>query len=375
MYIYNFIKELRILNSNFFIYCYLVIDIFRDIDFIFINLRLCKERKKVLEMAILHDEEYYRSRIPEPDLGALRNFVRFVWNPDRKQVLGRTGKEWALLGCFYVCFLSILISLFVLQMWISIDYASKLDKPYFLYAGLVPRSYFSSLPLFRQLDFGSPGIGFKPNILLPATSPIIWVNNSNLNARPKRYVEALSDFLQEYNKSQENYKTDVECNDIVSSRSDKRPCFFDIESLGVCSKPPYGYMNPLQPCIFIKFNKRFDWVPIYYNKSSPLPENMPSALQNAVRSSKKYQVWLWCDGVNNVDKEHVGEIEYLPSPGFPVQYFPFIGQPNYLAPMVALRFKNITPSRLVTVECNLWAVNINKEPHSALDFQIILGEP
>lgn len=57
---------------------------------------------------------------------------------------------------------------------------------------------------------------------------------------------------------------------------------------------------------------------------------------------KQYQIWLWCDGVNSVDKDHVGEIEYLPSPGFPVQYFPFMGQPDYLAPMVALRFKNIT---------------------------------
>lgn len=57
---------------------------------------------------------------------------------------------------------------------------------------------------------------------------------------------------------------------------------------------------------------------------------------------KQFQIWLWCDGVNNVDKEHVGEIEYLPSPGFSVQYFPFVGQPDYLAPVVALHFKNIT---------------------------------
>lgn len=114
-------------------------------------------------------------------------------------------------------------------MWISIDYASKLDKPFFLYAGLIPKSYFgNNFPLFRQLDFGSPGIfllinfyvtfffnpysiqyiydihytlfctgiSFKPNVLLPTTSPIIWVNNSSSNARPKRYIQALSDFLQ-----------------------------------------------------------------------------------------------------------------------------------------------------------------------------------
>ncbi|KAM0727193.1 Sodium/potassium-transporting ATPase subunit beta-1 [Formica fusca] len=326
-------------------------------------------------MVILHDEEYYRSRIPEPDLGAFRNFLRFVWNPERRQILGRTGKEWALLGFFYLCFFSILGSLFALQMWISIDYASKLDKPFFLYAGLMPRSYFgSNFPLFRQLDFGSPGIGFKPNILLPTTSPIIWVNNSSSNARPKRYIEALNDFLQEYNKSKENYKTAVECNDAAPNVSDMKPCFFDIESLGVCGKPPYGYTNPLQPCVLIKFNKRFDWIPIYYNKSFQLPEDMPSVLQDAVRSSNKYQIWLWCDGANNVDKEHVGKIDYLPGPGFPVQYFPFMGQPDYLAPMVALQFTNITPFRLVTVECSLWALNIKKEAQSALDFQIILGE-
>jgi len=43
---------------------------------------------------ILHDEAYYKSRVPETDLGPLENFVRFIWNPERKTVLGRTGKEW-----------------------------------------------------------------------------------------------------------------------------------------------------------------------------------------------------------------------------------------------------------------------------------------
>lgn len=108
---------------------------------------------------------------------------------------------------------------------------------------------------------------------------------------------------------------------------------------------------------------------MHYNRSSQLPENMPLPLQKIVRSSnkvcayihtytnyckiltktslihskfKQLQIWLWCNGANSVDKEHVGDIEYLPSPGFPVKYFPFIGQPNYLSPIVALRFKNIT---------------------------------
>ncbi|XP_011873659.1 PREDICTED: sodium/potassium-transporting ATPase subunit beta-1-like [Vollenhovia emeryi] len=240
---------------------------------------------------------------------------------------------------------------------------------------LAPRSYFDvNIPLLRQLEFGSPGIAFKPNILLPAKSPLIWIDNSSTDTRSKRYVQALSDFLQEYNKNKLNYKTVAECSDRASTVSSTKPCF-DIESLGVCGQPPYGYTDPLQPCVLIKFNKRFNWVPIPYNKSSLLPENMPHVLQEAVQFSNKYQIWLWCDGVNNVDKEHIGEIEYFPSPGFPVQYFPFVGQPDYLAPVVALHFKNLTPFRLVTVECSLWALNINKDAQNALDFQIILGKP
>ncbi|KAL6264057.1 hypothetical protein P5V15_004136 [Pogonomyrmex californicus] len=323
-------------------------------------------------MVILHDEEYYRRRVPEPDLGAFQNFIRFFWNPDTKEFLGRGWKEWMLLGLFYSCFFIVLGSIFAFQMWVSIEYASKLGRPFFLYNGLIPRTYFGvNFSLFRQLDLGSPGIAFKPNVLLPLTSPIIWVDNSSVNARSKRYVEALSDFLQEYNKSKENYKPDIEYSSGVSNI---KPYFFDIESLGVCGQPPYGYTNPLQPCVLIKFNKRFNWVPIPYNKSSILPNNMPYALQEAVQFSNKLQVWLWCDGVNNVDKEHIGEVQYLPSPGFPVEYFPFVGQPDYLAPIVALHFKNITLFRLITVECSLWAFNINKESQNALDFQIILGE-
>jgi len=62
-------------------------------------------------------------------------------------------------------------------------------------------------------------------------------------------------FILEYNKSKENYKTVTECNNESSIASSIKPCFFDVESLGVCGQPPYGYTNPLQPCVLIKFNK------------------------------------------------------------------------------------------------------------------------
>jgi len=42
--------------------------------------------------------------------------------------------------------------------------------------------------------------------LLPTKSPIIWIDNSNANARSKRYVQALSDFLQGMDTTGTKYK-------------------------------------------------------------------------------------------------------------------------------------------------------------------------
>ena len=56
----------------------------------------------------------------------------------------------------------------------------------------------------------------------------------------------------------------------------------------------------------------------------------------------QFHVWLSCEGKTENDAERMGEIEYLPRPGFPVQYFPYSGQSDYLPPIVALRFKNLT---------------------------------
>lgn len=78
----------------------------------------------------------------------------------------------------------------------------------------------------------------------------------------------------------------------------------------------------------------------------------------------QFQIWLWCDGAENVDKEHVGEIEYIPSPGFPVKYFPFMGQPGYLSPIVALHFKNITRKPSRNIQCDLPANIIYYNRHN-----------
>jgi sodium/potassium-transporting ATPase subunit beta len=42
------------------------------------------------------------------------------------------------------------------------------------------------------------------------------------------------------------------------------------------------------------------------------------------------------------DTEFMGTIEYIPYQGFPGYYFPFLGRKNYLSPLIAVHFKNIS---------------------------------
>ncbi|XP_043686991.1 sodium/potassium-transporting ATPase subunit beta-2-like isoform X7 [Vespula pensylvanica] len=260
-------------------------------------------------MFILHDETYYEKRKPQPDLGPIKNFLKFIWNNEKKTLFDRTAKEW--------------------------------------------------------------GIGYKPNIPLPLTSPIIWISETNKNARSKRYVQALTDFLKDYTTN--STQRELKCSEgQLRPYSKLKPCFFDVKSLGTCGKAPYGYTIPIQPCVLIKFNKRLGWIPRYYNRSSVLPRTMPNFLKKIIKKSDKVYIWLSCNGADNIDKEHIGKIEYIPNPGFPIEYFPFRGQKDYVSPVVAIKFKNLTPNRLLTVQCIVWSSNVIQPTSYYMDFQIII---
>ncbi|XP_063974109.1 sodium/potassium-transporting ATPase subunit beta-1-like [Diachasmimorpha longicaudata] len=321
---------------------------------------------------ISHNEAYYESRRPIQDLGAVGNFKRIIWNPEKRAFLDRTAKEWATVGLFYLCFFGALFSIFALQLWITLDFVADLKRPYLKHSSQVPEEFFAERrSLFHAplIKFENPGLGFVPNIIQTATSsPIMWISDTNKNGDPERYATAIRKFLSDYKRDRSNY--DVNCSARPSrSVSRTKPCFFDVTKLGNCSIPPFGYKFPYQPCIFIKLNKRYDWTPNYYNSTSDLPEVMPGDLKQAIKLSKEGKIWLSCNGVKNVDKEHMGMISYFPSPGFPFYYFPFTGHSQYLSPVVAIMFHNLTVNRLVNVECHTWAKNIGDS--RALDFQIV----
>ncbi|XP_011502903.1 PREDICTED: sodium/potassium-transporting ATPase subunit beta-like [Ceratosolen solmsi marchali] len=323
---------------------------------------------------IKHDEMYYNERKPVPNLGVFKNFQRFLWNPEKKSLLGRNKEEWAQVCVFYMFFFGGLILLTSLQLWITYMYVSSFDKPFYEYSKISPRTWLEpnrkSMFEMSSLNSHGPGIVLKPNIIPNSKPPLILIDESHKMNKVKKYVTAVKKMLSEYNVDQSKF--DIICNNSLRNQNMNKACYFDIQTLGQCSKAPYGYTWPPQPCVYIRFNKRFGWMPIFYNQAFYLPKTMPQWLQKTIQKSDKFYVWLSCEGVSNNDTVLMGEIDYLPSPGFPIQYFPFFGQIDYHTPIVALQFKNLTVNQLINIECKAWAQNIDNENRYNLDFRILI---
>lgn len=135
---------------------------------------------------------------------------------------------------------------------------------------------------------------------------------------------------------------------------------FDEKWAPCVKRKGFNYNNATGgPCIFLKLNKIFGWVPEYYNKTH-LPAHMPQYLKDYISviedenqvslplpgvrtvSDIDFQlktVWVTCDGENPADVENIGVVYYHPTRGFTGEYFPFMNQEGYLSPVVAVHFQ------------------------------------
>lgn len=62
------------------------------------------------------------------------------------------------------------------------------------------------------------------------------------------------------------------------------------------------------------------------------------------------------------DEGKIGEIKYFPIGGFPLQFYPYYGKllhPQYLQPLVAIKFTNLTLNEDLRVECRVYGENID----------------
>ncbi|KAK9510374.1 hypothetical protein O3M35_005174 [Rhynocoris fuscipes] len=191
----------------------------------------------------------------------------------------------------------------------------------------------------------NPGLGFRPMPPNVEEGSLIWFVPSN-ESNIKYWVDSIDEFLQVYTEPPKTKAVRQIC-DYDTPPTEGKVCNVDVnsEAWGKCTKNKnYGYSSS-SPCVFLKLNRIYGWVPEYYNDSNNLPEEMPNELKSHIRRIAKIDkkqlntIWVSCHGEGAVDNESIGPVEYYPQPGFAGYYYPFLNDVGYLSPIVAVHFK------------------------------------
>ncbi|EUB62877.1 Sodium/potassium-transporting ATPase subunit beta-1 [Echinococcus granulosus] len=266
-----------------------------------------------------------------------RGFLRL----NRKKV-SRIGGF--LLIIYFLCIYAILFGIMTGLLIIVLQLFISEDKPYL--TGLQ-----SPLNL-------APGLSHRPNINF-MTSLIAYESSNPQSYMP--YVQNLRTFFSLYEevniKPQDGFAT---CeNGVKTPNIPRLVCKFYPILLESCVKENnFGY-DRSEPCVVIKINKVYGWLPDIQNTSmsqSPL---------------------LRCFGRYESNFEVFGSLHYYPNVTidgivygiFDSVYFPYIIQYAYRSPVVAVQVKNVQRNGLFFLTCRLFNLNTPTEP---LNFEFLI---
>uniref|UniRef100_A0A1B6FQY1 Sodium/potassium-transporting ATPase subunit beta n=1 Tax=Cuerna arida TaxID=1464854 RepID=A0A1B6FQY1_9HEMI len=299
------------------------------------------------------------------DMTAWQSAKRFFYNPDTKEVMERPLKLWGYSLVFYLLFYSVLAAMFAICMRML----------YWRLEGKAP-----VYVLEESLIGVNPGLGFRPMSYDVDEGSLIWYEAKN-ESSVAHWVKAIDEFLLDYEPNQNK--------SIVLNR---KPCSYDtiIPEGQVCDvklsdfknctrENNYGYANS-SPCIFIKLNRIFSWVPDFYTSEDVLPKEMPEQLKALIKSPSNNgtkNIWISCEGEYEFDKEHIRtDFAYYPIQGFPSYYYPFVNSPGYLSPLVAVQINRPSTNVLINIECRAWAKNIHyhggKDREGSIRFELLI---
>jgi len=319
-------------------------------------------------------------------------FAQFVWNSETSEFLGRTGLSWLKIGLFYIIYYACLAGFFIVMLLI---FYQTLDDHH-------PKWQNSN-----GLIGSNPGVGFRPR---PSNdhieSTLIWFrsgtieSNGNWDKWVKRYNE---EFLNDYYKD-ENY-TKITFKDRRGKATNKRDCSIPKDPTdsrtqlcaimrdplfkGDCTpQNNYGWKEG-KPCIAIKLNKIYGWVPEPYDEKmdegeyiNRPPSDFPKALNKTyydnVQKGKfedNRKVWIECHGQNPADVENMGEVVYYPEPALSPAFYPYENQVKYLSPIVFMQMKKPVKAVMIAIECKAWAKNIkhnSQERRGLAQFEVMI---
>ncbi|XP_059177863.1 sodium/potassium-transporting ATPase subunit beta-2-like [Physella acuta] len=260
----------------------------------------------------------------------------WLYNPEENTVMGRTPRDWALyLFCIFI-FLSSLIAISAafcgIFYWVVDWNAPELQGA-------------SSI-------LQTPGMSFRPQPYVKSTLVRFLKGDVTTYSHIIDHIEAYVQYYENALQVGDRYK---DCSAIRTRRTDEldKVCVFDAIVFGeLCVKQQnYGYDDG-QPCILLKLNRIFDWIPEEYT-----PETVPDLIKDDWSKDDPWWIHVRCDGDDDTTRENMGDLLYFPK-GFHFKYFPFRNQQGYRSPLLFLRMDNPRPGVLLMMTCRAFAKNI-----------------
>ncbi|PAA79463.1 hypothetical protein BOX15_Mlig025274g1 [Macrostomum lignano] len=300
------------------------------------------------------EDNQHEAFVPEPEfeepskVSRCAAFLHFLYNKQTGKVMGRSGMSWLKILIFYTIFYSCLAGFFVGMLSV------------FMYGVLVDNQPHRTGD--NSLLQMNPGLGFRPQPDMSSTLIEFTAGKPGSYARLVANIQELFDTYKRIELKPEQVHVRAGCQ--PDSKPDGQPfkvCKFNwTRELPDCLPAnDFGYASG-QPCVVLKLNKIFGWLP------DPVDERAPHAL-------------VECHGENPADTESIGDVAYQPSVSlennatgevttygfFNQAFYPYLKQIGYRAPLVALKFNNLRPNTLVMVECVLR--NLRNSQYSKVD--------
>ncbi|XP_062380196.1 protein ATP1B4 [Sardina pilchardus] len=246
---------------------------------------------------------------------------QYLWNPETKEFMGRTGKSWSLIVFFYSALYTFLAAMFAAcmccLMWSISPY-----KPTYNDRVMPP-----GMMMFPHVE------GF--DIAFNASDRHSWI----------KYVKVMETHLKPYDDSIQDEKN-IPCQedkyfmqDDKEESAERKACQFKRSWLGECSGVAdrhFGYSQG-KPCILLKMNRILGYLP---GKGTPV------MVDCALRKG---------------DTGELGDLEFFPKNIFNLMYYPYYGKQrhvNYTSPIVAVRFPSPQLDTHLHVQCKLHGKDI-----------------
>ncbi|XP_028321352.1 sodium/potassium-transporting ATPase subunit beta-1b [Gouania willdenowi] len=268
---------------------------------------------------------------------------KFLWDSEKGELMGRTGSSWLKILVFYVIFYGCLAGIFIGT----------------IQAMLLTLSDFK--PTWQD-RVAPPGLSHTPK----ADKTEVAFSLTDITTYLP-YTTALKDFLAQYDDEKQQDKMKFEdCGlepadyknrgDLESDLGVRKACRFPRSLLGPCSGADQHFgFDKGQPCIVVKLNRIVNFRPRPPTSNATIPEEAHPKVQPNL-------IPLYCTNKKAEDAGKIGEINYYGiGEGFPLQYYPYYGKllhPQYLQPLVALHFTNLTRNQELRIECKVYGDNI-----------------